>query len=134
MTFSKPTYVQPENNIINGLEYSEIYIDSQRIGSLTKTKHVKKFGEHKDKESVSYTYDLEILYKNYQFKQSERKQIGFIIELEYTRLMLSVIGSIKDNDKLREICEKSIQVQKEVQEKWLPKYKDKIVPNLIVKE
>lgn len=123
MQFSKPTYKKPDSAEIAGLEYYDILVDSQKIGTLQKVVHKKGF-----------SYALDILYNKYEFKQSEKNQIPAVIELEYSKMVLRVLGSFKDHEKASKACQIAKDKKVEIENKWFPKYKGKIKNNLTVKE
>ena len=79
MTFDKPTFVKPDSAIINNLEYSDIYIQGLKIGTLSKTEGM---------------YHLSVMFNEYVLKSSDKSKIILTIELEYSRLVFHVLSSV----------------------------------------
>ena len=79
MTFKKPTFVKPDAAIIAGIDYWDIYIEGLKIGVMTKTPS---------------EIHLNIMYNDFVLNTSEKSQIMTVIEVEYTRLIFHVLGSV----------------------------------------
>ena len=107
MTFEKPTFTKPEAAQIAELDYVDIYMGLQKIGTLTKVKH-----------NTGFTYALDVMYNKYEFKQSERALIMTTIEIDYTQAMFRILDSFKNHEILDGVVDKFKTVKDAVESKY----------------
>ena len=83
MTFDKPKFVMPDAAKIANINCWDINVKGLKIGTMIKT---------------NTEIHLNIMFRDFVLKLSEKSQVMTIIQLEYSKVIFHVLDSVGKND------------------------------------